>query len=173
MPSLSRARLVIIIRSVTDRQPAVLLCLSTRAEAVHRPSLPTGAGGHRRSNQPAEAMLRARLRASMCDGLRELGLHLARPKPTPPLQPARIDPSRTGSILRLKITRARTVNETPSAPLVGRGRRRTWPARRGRRRRCVAMARREAARPKRRTPPRNAYVSALQNGQQLSFLAVR
>ena len=64
-PSLSRARLVIIIRSVTDRQPAVLLCLSTPAEAVHRPSLPTGAGGERRSNQPAEAMLRARLRASI------------------------------------------------------------------------------------------------------------
>ena len=41
---------------------------------------------------------------------------MARPKPTLPLQLARIDPSRTGVILRLEITQARTLIRLPSTP---------------------------------------------------------
>jgi hypothetical protein len=84
------------------------------------------------------------------DGLGELGLHLARPKPTLPLQLEKANPSRTGPILRLKITQARTVNGIPSTS--GRSRTPAHAAGTARTRRCVAVASREAARPKRRAP---------------------
>ena len=76
----------------------MLLCLSTPAEAVLRPSMPTDAGGERRSNQPAETTQHAT--PGYGPPTRSVGSH-----GTLPLQPARIDPSCTGPILRLKITK--------------------------------------------------------------------
>jgi hypothetical protein len=87
------------VASSTGRHHPIRHCVETPKDNLHRPSMPTSAGGERRSNQPVEAMLHAN---------EVMGLHLARPKPT--------EPNRIGPIVRLKITPTRAVNEIPSSP---------------------------------------------------------